>query len=207
MNWFAIDPKLMRQLLNITAWNGTGQAAATPGSLIVRPAQTNDVDLLLEMHQRLSEETVYNRYLSPRIPTRQEMMQICQLGGENGRVLVAATAGRKPAIVALAYYIVSDKETAEVALLVEDGYQGQGLGKRLLHQLVCLAIVQGIHYFDAFVLPANRPMLHLLHNAGLVVQNRLGYGTREMRVQLTAVSPSAFVDEWVSIQEPDRLTI
>ena len=192
MNWYFIHPALMRYLTDSEAWTQPEQAATHDlSSLIFRPVQANDVDLILEMHQRLSAETIYNRYLSPRLPTRQEIVRLCELGEANGRVLVAVAAGKRTAVVGLAYYIVSEAHVAETALLVEDRYQGQGLGKQLLHQLACLALVQGIYYFDALVLPSNKPMLHLLHHVGLVIQNRLDYGTREMRVQLTAVPPSA----------------
>lgn len=208
MDWFAINPKLMRYLTEIKAWDGSGQAPhGTLAALIFRPVQADDVEFILEMHQRLSEETIYSRYHSPRVPTRQEIIQICQLAGVNGRAIVAAIAGKKPAIVGMAYYIASGPDTAETALLVEDRYQGQGIGKRLLCQLTCLAMAQGICFFDAYVLPANKPMLHLLHSTGLVVHNWLGYGAREMRVQLTAVSAWELAHEWPLLEEPVYLAV
>jgi RimJ/RimL family protein N-acetyltransferase len=208
MDWFTINPKLMRYLTDIAAWPATGQAVSPRlASLIFRPVQAEDVDLIVEMHQRSSERTIYSRYHSPRVPTRQEIAQICQLNGENGRAIVAAIGGKNPAVVGLAYYMLSAPDTAEPALMVEDRYQGQGIGKHLLHQLTAQAIAQGICVFEAFVLPTNKPMLHLLHQTGQVVQNKLVYGAREMRIQLTAVRPWAFADEWLLIKEPARLTI
>ncbi len=208
MNWFAINPKLMRYLTDIAAWSGTEQAVS-PGrtSLIFRPVQAEDVDLILEMHQRSSEQTIFSRYHSPRVPTRQEIAQICQLDGENGRAIVAAVGGKNPAVVGLAYYILSAPDTAEPALMVEDRYQGQGVGKHLLNQLTEQAIAQGICFFEAFVLPTNKPMFRLLHQTGQVTQNKLVYGAREMRIQLTAVSPWAFADEWSLHTEPEHLTV
>lgn len=188
MDWSAIHPRFMRYLTNRIATPGEAQADSL-ASLIFRPVQANDVDLILEMHQRLSDDTLFNRYFSPRVPTKQEITQICQLTGENGRAIVAVVTGKTSAIVGMAYFIVSGKDTAEPALLVEDRYQAQGIGKQLFQELTSLAIVQGICFFDALVLPGNQTMIHLLHNAGLVIQNRLGYGTREMQIQLTAVRP------------------
>lgn len=189
MDWFSINPKFMRYLTDVAAWPGSEQANyLTLASLIFRPAQADDVELIVEMHQRLSEETIYNRYHYPRVPAWQEIAQICRLADGNGRAIVAATGGKKPAIVGMAYYIISGLEIAEMALLVEDRFQGQGIGTRLLHQLTELAVAQGICFFDAYVLPSNKPMIHLLHSTGPVVHNRLDYGAREMRVQLTAVS-------------------
>ncbi|MBK8903450.1 MAG: GNAT family N-acetyltransferase [Anaerolineaceae bacterium] len=187
MDWFAMDPLLMRYLGQTAPWANFDQAAASRTALIFRPVQAEDADLIVAMHQRLSEETVFRRYHSPRVPTRREIDQICQLSGENGRTLAATVSGKNTAVVGLAYYVVSAANTAEMALLVEDRYQGQGIGKRLLQQLVALAVAQGICYFDAFVLPTNKAMLHLLEQTGPMVYNRLGYGARELRIQLTAV--------------------
>ncbi len=207
MNWFTISPKLTRYLTDIAAWSDTGQAVSPRlETLIFRPVEPEDVDLIWKMHQRSSEKTIYSRYHSPRVPTRQEIAQICQLDRENGRAVVAAIGGKKPAVVGLAYYIASAPNAAEPALMVEDRYQGQGVGKQLMHCLTELAVAQGIYFFEAFVLPTNKPMLHLLQQTGQVEQNKLVYGAREMRIQLTAVPSWAFADEWLLIKEPDRST-
>lgn len=187
MDWFAMDSRIMRYLGQAAPWANFSQAAASSDALVFRPVQAEDADLIVAMHQRLSEETVFRRYHSPRVPTGPEIEQICQLNGENGRALVATVSSKNTAVVGLAYYVVSAADTAEMALVVEDRYQGQGIGKRLLQQLTALAAAQGIDYFDAFVLPTNKAMLHLLAQTGPAVYNRLGYGAREMRIQLTAV--------------------
>ena len=188
MEWFGMDPIIMRYLGQAAPWADVDQVlAASLPALIFRPVQPDDADLIVEMHQRLSAATIYNRYHSPRVPTRQEIAQICQLDGSNGRALVAAVGGKKAAVVALAYYMHIDPQTAEMALLVEDGYQRQGIGKRLMQQLRDIAVAQGVYFFEAFVLPTNKAMLHLLQQNGQVVQNKLGYGAREIRLQLTAV--------------------
>ena len=189
MNWFAINPNLERYLADLGTWANAGQAISpTASSLIFRSVQVDDVDLIIEMHERSSERTIFSRYHSPRIPTRQEITQICQLEGKNGRAVVAAIAGKKPQVVGMAYYINVDVETAEVALLVEDSFQGQGVGKRLLCWLTELALAQGIVFFEAFVLPTNKPALHLLQQMGRVAQNKLVYGARELQIELTAVT-------------------
>lgn len=188
MDWFSINPNLARYLAGVTAWSDLGQAISPRlTSLIFRSVQIEDVDQIIEMHERSSERTIYSRYHSPRLPTRQEIAQICQLNGENGRAVVAAVVGQKPEIVGLAYYIALDGETAEPALMVEDRFQRQGVGKQLFCQLAALASAHGICFFEAHVLPTNKPMIHLLHKIGQVLQNKLVYSAREIRIQLTAV--------------------
>ena len=189
MTWFTTNPNLEHYLADLGTWPSAGQTISPkPSSLIFRSVQVDDVALIIEMHERSSERTIFSRYHSPRIPTRQEITQICQLDGKNGRAVVAAIAGKNPRVVGMAYYINVDIKTAEAALLVEDSFQGQGVGKRLLCWLTELALAQGIVFFEAFVLPTNKPALHLLQQVGRVVQNKLVYGARELQIELTAVT-------------------
>lgn len=171
-----------------TLMKGLFPDAITPASVVIRPVQTDDVDLILDMHNRLSTNSLYMRYHSPRMPTREEIERMCRLDGTNGRVVVAAIPGSKPRIVGMAYYVVTDQDTAETALLVEDLYQGQGIGRRLMQRLTQLAVDQGICFFDALTLSSNDRMIRLLHQTGHLVRNRLDHGTREMRVELCPIS-------------------
>jgi ribosomal protein S18 acetylase RimI-like enzyme len=179
MDLFPMNSTLMRRLLGETA---------APASLTIRPAQNNDIDLILEMHQRLSDDSLYNRYHIARIPSRKEIERIIDLEGENGRVMVAAILGAKPKIVGLAYYVVTGQDTAETAFLVEDMYQGQGIGGWLMEALTRSAATQEICFFDARVLPSNQPMIHLLHRSGQLVYKKKDYGAFEMRLDICAVS-------------------
>ena len=56
-----------------------------PSDIVIRPGEPGDVDLILEMHGRLSDESLYKRYHTPRRPTREEVAKMCGLNGENGR--------------------------------------------------------------------------------------------------------------------------
>lgn len=177
-NLFTINPAVMNNLLH--------QSGAVPSlaNVIIRPGRSDDGDLILEMHQRLSDDSLYKRYHIPRRPTRQEIAKMCRLGGENGRLLVAAIPGRSPMIIGMAYYILGSEAAADTAFLVEDRFQGLGIGKRLLKALKQQAVGQGVQFFDAHVLPSNRPMIHLLRQSGQLVTNTVSYGACEIRVRL-----------------------
>jgi GNAT superfamily N-acetyltransferase len=178
MNIFKLDPTVMNSLMSDMS------VAYTPANIIIRPIERDDTDLVMEMHQRLSRDSIYKRYHSPRMPTRREVAEMCALDGKNGRAFVAVIPGYQPQIVGIAYYIMSGQKTAEAAFLVEDSYQGQGIGKRLIKHLRREAIRQGICFFDAYVLPTNSVPFHLLNSIGRLITSRLSYGTREMRVQI-----------------------
>lgn len=179
MELFPMNSTLMRNILGETA----AQTAVT-----IRPVKRDDVEQILAMHQRLSSDSLYNRYHIARIPTRQEIEGVIELDGENGRVLVASVSGRVSKIVGMAFYVVTDEGTAETAFLVEDLYQGQGIGRRLMTALSQAAAAEAICFFDSLVLSSNKPMLHLLYQSGQLVYKKRDYGAIEVRTDICQVS-------------------
>jgi ribosomal protein S18 acetylase RimI-like enzyme len=193
MDMFPMSRTLINNLLPDVGAAGAA-VAARPAAVAIRPARPDDVEAIMAMHQRLSADTLYSRYHSPRMPSRMEVAGITRLNGDGviedgvtvdgGRALLAVLPGRRGAVVGLAYYVVTGPETAEVAFLVEDAYQGQGIGRRLVRALSQEAQAAGIRYFDADVLAANQPMLRLLRQHGRVVYERRVMGALEMRLRL-----------------------
>jgi ribosomal protein S18 acetylase RimI-like enzyme len=78
------------------------------------------------------------------------------LVAENGERVIAG-GGR---------YIVEEPGRAEVAFLVVDGYQGQGIGSALTRHLTGLARQSGLRELVADVLPENTAMLKLFKRLG-----------------------------------------
>jgi len=64
------------------------------------------------------------------------------------------------------YDRLDDPIEAEVAFVVEDAHQGRGLGSVLLEHLAATAWERGIRRFVAEVLPMNRRMIRVFHDAG-----------------------------------------
>ncbi|WP_420645015.1 GNAT family N-acetyltransferase [Candidatus Leptofilum sp.] len=180
MTFFGMNPTVVRSLVPETS------LAYGLRDIVIRPGTIEDVDLIMAMHERLSDASLHKRYHRPWRPSRDNMAWVCKLHGENGRLLVAELPGSNPQIVGMAYYVAADAQTAEAAFLVEDRFQGQGLGKQLVQALVRQAVAQGICFFDAYVLTSNRSMLHLLQRTGKLVYQKLDMGTYEMRVRLAA---------------------
>ena len=97
------------------------------------------------MH-RLPDETV-RRLLTVDHDLREAVVAV--VGGE---VVGVARYDRAP----------EDPSTAEVAVLVEDAWQGAGVGRQLLAGLRDLAARRGVRTFTATVQPDNQPVLGLL---------------------------------------------
>jgi GNAT superfamily N-acetyltransferase len=89
-----------------------------------------------------------------------------------------------PAIVAGGRYIVQQPGKAEIAFVVVDDYQGQGIGSALLRHLAILARNAGLKEFAAEVLPENIPMLKTFEKSGLKMSTKREAGTVHVALEL-----------------------
>jgi GNAT superfamily N-acetyltransferase len=80
-------------------------------------------------------------------------------------VALAEEEGR-PAIIGGGRYVVSKPGLAEVAFIVIDGYQGQGIGSHLMRHLAEIARDAGLKELIAEVLPENGAMRKVFSKFG-----------------------------------------
>lgn len=129
----------------------------------IRPEDWHRLQLF---HERLSDTTVELRFHGAKRELSTPLAhRFTDLDGRDA-VAVVATTGTRGRIVAVGRYARIDGRTAEVAFVVEDGYQHKGIGKQLMRRLIDTALVNGIEEFVAEVLPSNRSMLRLMRYAG-----------------------------------------
>ncbi|MEV0456433.1 GNAT family N-acetyltransferase [Catellatospora methionotrophica] len=105
-----------------------------------RPAGSADVSAVDDMHARCGDRSLFMRYLAgTRGPSRGRLHRL--LTPARGCTLVAETAvaGTEGSRVVAVANLIGEGETAEVALLVEDGWQRRGIGTALLRRLLTLA--------------------------------------------------------------------
>ena len=77
-------------------------------------------------------------------------------------------------------------ERAEYAALVEDRWQGQGVGASLTHRLIEVARGNGVRSFYAFVKGENKRMLNVLRHLDLPEQERREDGAKRVEVRLSS---------------------
>ena len=75
-------------------------------------------------------------------------------------------------------------ERAEYAALVEDRWQGQGVGASLTHWLIEVARGNGVRFFYAFVKGENKRMLNVLRHLDLPEHERVENGEKIVEVGL-----------------------
>jgi acetyl coenzyme A synthetase (ADP forming)-like protein len=139
----------------------------------VRPARPSDAPDLLRMLQGLSEDSRYFRYFSTAADLSSAVAWATQVDHEQRDGLVVTT-GPEGRIVAHAGWEREEQrpERAEMALVIDDAFQGRGLGTLLLGQLAESARARGVELFVAEVLPGNHQMIGVLRDSGFAVRLR-----------------------------------
>jgi RimJ/RimL family protein N-acetyltransferase len=134
-------------------------------TLRLRPIRPEDAPRLISFYDRLSRHSAYQRFFSVMRRLPPDWARMLATVDYRRRLALVAERGPvdAPEIEAVARYEpTDDPDTVEVAFVVQDGYQGRGLGVLLLHQLLDAAEARGIHRFRAYVLADNARMLDLL---------------------------------------------
>jgi acetyltransferase len=149
----------------------------------IRRVTASDIVLLADLLCRLSERTRQLRYFAPRALAGEVLWREAARMAR-GRtddhitlLVVAQGAGQDEAIGV--GELVRDGQTptaAEIAVVVRDDLQSQGLGSFLLWQLVCTAQQNGITHLHADILAENKAMLRLIRGLRLPYTATTVYG-------------------------------
>jgi GNAT superfamily N-acetyltransferase len=131
----------------------------------VRAIGPDDAAALRAFHARLSQESIVLRFFGPHPRLSDaEVERFTHVDGVDRVALVAQRAGD---IVAVARYDrAPGSDEAEVAFVVNDAFQGQGLGTVLLKELADAARSQGVRWLVADTLSENFRMLNVFRHAG-----------------------------------------
>jgi RimJ/RimL family protein N-acetyltransferase len=154
----------------------------------VRPISRDDVGGVARFHGRLSSQTTYYRFFSVHpVLSARELEYFTGVDHERREALVAVVDDE---IVAVARFDrQADAGEAEVAFVVEDRWQGRGLGTMLLDRLMTLAVERGITTFVAQTLPTNRRMLAVFRHCGRPVEDRFDGDVVQVVIPLIPAEP------------------
>jgi RimJ/RimL family protein N-acetyltransferase len=160
-------------------------------SVTIRAIRPNDKGLLIDALSKLSPQSLYLRLFSAKGKfSDEEMNQITAVDFVNVVALVAVLdKDGSGQIVGGGRYIrfgnSGTGQGAEVAFLIDDAYQGLGIGSRIFKHLVAIARESGIIRFEAEVLPSNAAMLGLFARSGLPVAKTVTRDSVHVTIQLT----------------------
>jgi acetyltransferase len=150
---------------------GTWRPADGP-EVTLRPIRPEDAEMEQAFVRSLSAETRYFRFMDTlRELTPQMLVRFTQIDYDREMAFVATVPedGREAEIGVARYVANPDGESCEFALVIADGWQRRGLGRRMMEQLVAVARARGLRAMVGHVLAENRGMLALCRKLGFGV--------------------------------------
>ncbi|MGH3517533.1 MAG: GNAT family N-acetyltransferase [Haloechinothrix sp.] len=123
---------------------------------VIRALRPTDVHLVHAMSAELSAHSLAQRFFvgTPAIP-RALLRQLAAVDHGQNEAIIAVVGGRA---IGLAQYVrLAYPTRAELAVIVVDAWQRNGIGRMLVTHLAELAAARGITRFEASVLPDNEP--------------------------------------------------
>ena len=159
---------------------------------VLRPIRPEDEPELSALYARLSPETAYQRFFTvmARLPPSWAHT-FANVDYERRMAIVAVSADN--GLIAVARYDLDEASNeAEIAIVVQDHWQGKGLGTALLTELLSYAEAKGIRRFRADVLSENGRMLDMLARLTQVLTRRTERGITSL---LMVPHPRANLEE------------
>jgi RimJ/RimL family protein N-acetyltransferase len=155
-------------------------------SVPVREVRAEDAGALRRLVNRSSERSIELRFFGPMKELSEERARsFAEVDGVDRFALVALDPEDEGEIVAVVRYErEAGTDGAEYAALVEDRFQGRGLGIGLTRQLIDAARERGIGRLHALVMRENRVMLGLLRSLDLPERQRWENGLEHIEIDL-----------------------
>jgi acetyltransferase len=132
--------------------------------VLIRPIRPEDEPAMITFHASLSEHSVYLRYFHmEKLPDRvahERLLQKCFIDYDREIALVAVRpeAGEQEILGIGRLTKNPGSHDAEVAVLITDKYQRQGLGMELTRRLIQIARHEKLETIEANILPENTAM-------------------------------------------------
>ncbi|MGB3117215.1 MAG: GNAT family N-acetyltransferase, partial [Verrucomicrobiales bacterium] len=151
------------------------------------PILPTDTERLQQFHDRLSMNTTRLRFFSPLKHLSQNFAtHLTAVDFKKRCAFVVSLPGdADETIYAVGRYEAQTRTTAEVAFVVEDSFQGLGIGRVLLDRLVEHARSRGYTRFTAVALGENDKMLTLFrespYHAHIHAESELAFVRMDIR--------------------------
>lgn len=144
--------------------------------VLFRAIRPSDEEAMRRLFYRFSDEAIFYRYFSPiKVMPHTKMQKYVNADCNIATSIVGVLESNdQEQIIAEARFVrLDDRPYAEVAFLVEEKYQGLGIGTYLFKMLIRLAKERGLRGFTADVLPSNQSMVKVFEKGGHPVHSKL----------------------------------
>lgn len=142
------------------------------GPLGVRPIIPSDMELAKSFIEGLEPMSRYYRFFQsfrsvP--PSLLDRLVVIDPTESIALIAVAAVDGEPRMIGEARYSLGDENHRADIAIAVDDGWHGLGVGRGLLQRLEASARTAGIHHFNGEVMVANDKMIHFARATGFQI--------------------------------------
>jgi acyl-CoA hydrolase/GNAT superfamily N-acetyltransferase len=150
-----------------------------------RAIKPSDEDEMRRLFYRFSDQSVYYRYFSPiKMMPHMKMQEYVNVDYKKIMSIVGIIeeSGAEHIIAEARYVRLKDSSFADVAFIVEEKYQGTGIGSYLFRKLAKIARKRGIEGFTADVITDNKPMLKVFEKSEFPVHAVVNTGVYELTI-------------------------
>lgn len=199
---FNQKPTAPNELDTETAWaafarRGVARLAETirlrnGADVQMRAIQPDDVKRLQEFHARLSPDTIIMRYfrVAPVLYTR-DAQRLTHLDYDRRMALVATIgAGQDERIIGVVRYEPVTDTEGELAFVIEDCWQGQGISTKALARLLRYARQRGYMTMRAVTMATNVRMRDVLMHTGYPYTSHYEDGCLSVTLDITQPAAS-----------------
>jgi acetyltransferase len=137
--------------------------------VLLRAIRPEDEPAENEMLSSLSQETLRTRFFSVfKDISHERLILFCNIDYDRHMAIVAEMEenGKKKMIGVARLIMNQDLTSGEVAVLVQDKFQGEHLGSKFVEILIGIARERGLEEIRADVLSENKSMLNVFRRLG-----------------------------------------
>ena len=179
-------------MLNASHYHAT-ETLPSGLQLLIRATEPHD-DLAGAIQRNVSPKSFFYRFLQPKhYLTDKELASFinCDFVSQVG-LIGLVRHNLRMAIVAGARYCITRPDEAEIAFIVADAYQKQGIGTAMLKHLCSIARQAGLKHLYALAISDNEGAPRLLKKLGIPCDIRRDPAQRMMHitVHLTSAAPT-----------------
>jgi acetyltransferase len=141
--------------------------------VLLRPIKPEDEPMWLEMFQSLSEESIRYRFFQMLKDTPHEVrVRYCNVDYDREIAIVAelVEGGKRKLLGVSRVSIEPDGKGGEMAFIVVDKWQNQGLGTQMVDYVLDIATSMGVEGVYAIMLPDNYRALSLTKKMGFDIE-------------------------------------
>lgn len=164
----------------------------------IRVSRADDQETLKEFFAALSEKSRQQRLFANTTASEQWIRSSCDSSNPRACLTLVVTRLSESAnrIIATGSYVARDETTAEIAVAVDDRFQGKGIGTLLLERLALLAVANGFQRLQAVTMAENESMLEVFRASGFELRTRQEGGYVEIDLSVLPSPTSVARAEW-----------